>query len=44
MACMIILTVRLLQHGQINFGHGMVVSPASVPIILGIFNTMARVK
>ena len=41
---MIILTVKLLRHGQIYFGHGIVIGPALVHTILGIFITMARVK
>ena len=44
MACMIILTVKLLRYGQINFGHEIVVGLASVPTILSIFTTMAAVK
>ena len=41
---MINLTMKLLRHGQIYFGNGIVIGPALVPTILGIFNTMAGVK
>ena len=41
---MIVLTVKLVQHGQIKIGHVLVISSALVSTILGLSTTMATVK
>ena len=44
MACMIVLKVKLVRHGQINLIHVPVIGSALVSTILGIFTNKATGK